>query len=537
MDRAPDGAPAATAAAAEVAIRVRQQDIESAKALAEPSKPDLLLRAAILKEREELHKKSMDRARGWGNTIMGGRRQRLAAQAGRQQKQEEERQRVDIEWAAVKASERKAAVDRARNILRYQDPRIKKLHSALVLSNVLQERDAQVLQRRAERAAREACDAAEAASQSTAAQHAIVVEAEARFRARMAAISCSREQQAQARIRAAELAVLAKGEVLFRKTGEDISGVIANGRGVLTEKEADINFAAIKAQEVANLKKAWEEKIEREKAQRIALDEATALRRLEKQKALEANMRVDAENIKFAQMKTVFDAQRKQAETRAVRQRQHASDVAGKVAAAEAVSKREAQDAFSERLLHSHDGIWEHRVETERQKRNEALEGEEAFRIAHAAEVHERLMREKAEADAARIQNMVDDAADINEDLEAERARKALIDNLKIQHRQEIRDHEANARAAAKVRLDNEVDVLASADAHDAEFDAYALERIDEWRRLGRDIIPLLHVLRQERSAQPPTSPVESITARTAETDTFVRLGFGYSQRSGHLTE
>ncbi|KAJ3134649.1 hypothetical protein HDU90_004981 [Geranomyces variabilis] len=537
MDRAPDGAPAATAAAAEAAVRVRQQDLESAKALAKTSKPDLLLRAAISKEREELHMKSMDRVRGWGNTIMGGRRQRLAAQAGRQQKQEVERQRVDIEWAAVKASERKAAVDRARNMLRYQEPRIKELHSALVLSNVLQERDAQVLQRRAERAARKACDAAEAASQLTVAQHAIVVEAEARFRSRMAAISCSREQQAQARIRAAELAGLAKGEVLFKRTGEGISGVVANGGGVVTEKQADIDFAAIKAQEAAKFKEAWEKKIEREKAMRIALDEATALRRLEKQKAREANMRVDAESIKFAHMKALSDAQRKQAETRAVRQRQHASDVAGKVAAAEAVNKREAQDAFSERLLHSHDGIWEHRVETERQKRNEALEGEEAFRIAHAAEVQERWMREKAEADAARLQNLVDDATDVNEDLEAERARKALLDNLKIQHRQEIRDHEASARAAAKVRLDNEVDVLASAYAHDAEFDAYALERIDEWRRLGRDIIPLLHVLRQERSAQPPAWPVEGITARTVETDTFARLGFGHCQRSGRLKE
>ncbi|KAJ3149237.1 hypothetical protein HDU89_003953 [Geranomyces variabilis] len=157
MDRAPDGAPAATTAAAEVAIRVRQQDIESAKLSRKPANRTCFCR-------EELHKKSMDRARGWGNTIMGGRRQRLAAQAGRQQKQEEERQRVDIEWAAVKASERKAAVDRARNMLRFQEPRVKKLHSALVLSNVLQERDAQVLQRRAERAARKACDAAEAAS-------------------------------------------------------------------------------------------------------------------------------------------------------------------------------------------------------------------------------------------------------------------------------------------------------------------------------------------------------------------------------------
>ncbi|KAJ3149238.1 hypothetical protein HDU89_003954 [Geranomyces variabilis] len=290
----------------------------------------------------------------------------------------------------------------------------------------------------------------------------------------MAAISCSREQQAQARIRAAELAGLAKGEVLFEKTGKGISGVVANGDSVLTEKEADIDFAAIKAQEAAKLKEAWEKKIERKKAQRIALDEATALRRLEKQKAREANMRVDAENIKFAHMKALFDAQRKQAETRVVRQRQHASDVAGKVAAAEAVHKREAQDAFSKRLLHSHDGIWERRVEAERQKRNEALEGEEAFRIAKAAEVQERLMREKAEADAARLQNLVDDAADVNEDLEVERTRKALMDNLKILHRQEIRDHEASARAAAKAGLDNKLDVLASADAHDAEFDAYA---------------------------------------------------------------
>ncbi|KAJ3169051.1 hypothetical protein HDU87_000878 [Geranomyces variabilis] len=529
-DRDPRGAPVETAAAAGVETRVRLQEVESAKALAKTDKPELLLRSAMLKEREELHQKSMNRARGWGNTIMGGRRQRLAARDERQQKQEDERQRVDKEWAALKASEREAAINRAKDMLRDQEPRVKKLHSALVLSNVLQERDAQVLQRRSERTARKAYDAAEAATYRSAAQHAIVAEAEARMRARMVAISRRNEQQAQARTRAAELAGLAKGEVLFDKPGGgNAGGGTATGGGVLTEKKAEIDFAALDAQAAAEAIKAWEEKIEQGKAQRIALDEAIALRRLETQKAREADTRANAENLKFGEMKALFEAQRKEAETRTVRRRQRASEIAGKVAASEAFKKHEAQDAFSECLLHAHDGVWEHRVETERQKRSEALKEAEAFRIAHAAEVRERLKLEKAEAETVRLANMVEDAADVDEDLATEKARKALVDNLKLQHRQEILDHKANARAAAEVRLASEVAALASADAEDAEFDAYALERIDEWRKLGRDIIPLLHVLQQERDARRHALLIEDLATRTAKTNTFARLGFGYS--------
>ncbi|KAJ3172076.1 hypothetical protein HDU88_006890 [Geranomyces variabilis] len=524
-----------TAAAAEVPTRVLAQDIENVKALAKSDRPDLALRAAMLREREELHKKSMDRAQGWGNTIMGGRRQRLAAKAERQQKQEEERQRIDIEWAAVKSNERKAAVDRAKNLLHAQEPRIKQFHSALLLSNVLQERTAQVLQRRTEQAAQRAHDAALEATQVSAAQHAIVADAEAQIRARMATVRCGREQEAQARIRRVELARLAKGEALIQKIGDGVVGVAANGgaSGMLTESDSSIDFAAMEAQAKADKKRAWEEKIERERTQRIALDEATALRRLEKQKAREAELHANAENVKFGQMKALFDAQRKQADTRIVRQRQHASEVAGKVAASEARKQQEAQDALTERLLHSHDGMWENRVEEERKKRTEALRAEKAFRIAHAAEVRERLKREKAEAEAARLQNLVEDAADVKEDLAAEKSRKALVDNLKLQHRQEIREHEANARAAAKLRLASETAALASADAKDADFDAYALGLIDEWRALGRDVIPLLHVLRQERGDRRPAFPIEGLAPRTAETDTFARLGLGYCQRSG----
>ncbi|KAJ3159106.1 hypothetical protein HDU86_002006 [Geranomyces michiganensis] len=490
--RVPRGA---TAAAAEVGTRVNAQDIEYAKALAKPDRPELLLRAAMLKE--------------------------------------EERQRIDIEWAAVKASERKAAVDRAKDLLHAQEPRIKQLHSALLLSNVLQERDAQIQQRRSEAAALKAHDAALADIQTTTAQHAIVADAEAKIRARLATVRCGREQEAQAQIRASELAALAKGEPLFKKPGDDVAGFAANRNagGGSTDSDSSVDFATMAAQAQSERVKAWEEKIAREKAQRIALDEATALRKLEKQKARDAERRINAENVKFGQMKVLFDAQRKQAESRIVRQRQHGSEVAGQVAASEALKQCEAKNSFENHLLHAHDGQWEHRVETERKKRMEALEEERNFKIAHAAKVRERLKREKAEAEAVKRRNFAEDAADVNEDLAAEKARKALRDNLKTQHRQEIREHEINARAAAKARLASEVAALAAADAKDAEFDAYTLARIDEWRALGRDVIPLLHVLRQERGGR-PALPVGGLAARTADTDTFARLGLGYCQRS-----
>ncbi|NXT08258.1 CC173 protein, partial [Prunella fulvescens] len=70
--------------------------------------------------------------------------EKLQAKKLREEKEEEERKLLDLEEAKFQAAKRKEVIDRAKTYLCYQDDRIRQFHSALLLTKVLKERDAQV---------------------------------------------------------------------------------------------------------------------------------------------------------------------------------------------------------------------------------------------------------------------------------------------------------------------------------------------------------------------------------------------------------
>ncbi|XP_010288785.1 PREDICTED: coiled-coil domain-containing protein 173, partial [Phaethon lepturus] len=96
------------------------------------------------KEREEMHLRSKAAVKDWPNTIMGLAQRKLKAKKLREEREEEERKLLDLEEEEFQAAKRKEAIDRAKTYLYYQNGRVKGLHSALLLAEVLKERDAQV---------------------------------------------------------------------------------------------------------------------------------------------------------------------------------------------------------------------------------------------------------------------------------------------------------------------------------------------------------------------------------------------------------
>ncbi|NXL46729.1 CC173 protein, partial [Podilymbus podiceps] len=96
------------------------------------------------KEREEMHLRSKAAVKDWPNTIMGLAQRKLKAKKLREEKEEEERKLLDLEEEQFQAAKRKEAIDRAKTYLYYQNERVKGFHSALLLAEVLKERDAQV---------------------------------------------------------------------------------------------------------------------------------------------------------------------------------------------------------------------------------------------------------------------------------------------------------------------------------------------------------------------------------------------------------
>ncbi|NXI38977.1 CC173 protein, partial [Galbula dea] len=96
------------------------------------------------KEREEMHLRCQADVKGWPNILRDLAQQKLKARKLRKEREEEERKLLDLEEAKFQAAKRKEAIDRAKTYLQYQNERVKGLHSALLLTRVLKERDAQV---------------------------------------------------------------------------------------------------------------------------------------------------------------------------------------------------------------------------------------------------------------------------------------------------------------------------------------------------------------------------------------------------------
>uniref|UniRef100_A0A8D2QK28 Uncharacterized protein n=1 Tax=Zonotrichia albicollis TaxID=44394 RepID=A0A8D2QK28_ZONAL len=97
------------------------------------------------KEQEEVDLDSKDAGKEDArNATLNLIKQKLQAKKLREEKEEEERKLLDLEEAKFQAAKRKEVIDRAKTYLFYQDDRMRQFHSALLLTKVLNERDAQV---------------------------------------------------------------------------------------------------------------------------------------------------------------------------------------------------------------------------------------------------------------------------------------------------------------------------------------------------------------------------------------------------------
>ncbi|XP_052004775.1 cilia- and flagella- associated protein 210 [Xyrauchen texanus] len=95
-------------------------------------------------QREALHLRSKELVKHWSNTIAGQRQKKLEAKKVREAIEEVERKQIDIEEVKYQAQMRKEAIEKAKTLQYYQTDRVKGFHSALMLAEVLKEREAQI---------------------------------------------------------------------------------------------------------------------------------------------------------------------------------------------------------------------------------------------------------------------------------------------------------------------------------------------------------------------------------------------------------
>lgn len=95
-------------------------------------------------EKEALHLRSKEVVKHWSNTIVGQRQKKIKAKKLREEIEEQEKRKIDFEEAQYQAEKRREAIERAKTLQYYQTDRVKGFHSALVLTEVLKEREAQI---------------------------------------------------------------------------------------------------------------------------------------------------------------------------------------------------------------------------------------------------------------------------------------------------------------------------------------------------------------------------------------------------------
>ncbi|KAM3608411.1 uncharacterized protein V6R79_024665 [Siganus canaliculatus] len=97
-----------------------------------------------VRQREALQLKSKEVVKQWPNTIASQRQKKLEAKKIREENEEEKKRQIDEEEAKYQEQKQQEAVAKAKAELFYQTNRVRSLHSALLLTEVLNERDAQI---------------------------------------------------------------------------------------------------------------------------------------------------------------------------------------------------------------------------------------------------------------------------------------------------------------------------------------------------------------------------------------------------------
>ncbi|KAJ3084318.1 hypothetical protein HDU99_001951 [Rhizoclosmatium hyalinum] len=124
---------------------VTAKELSEIKDQANPNHGINLVRTKFEKEKEALHRESVEKSKLWPKTIIGERIRGLQRISERQANLEAEKEKIDAEWHAIVVKEREAKLAKARALQKsLASPEIRALHSKLALSNVLYERDRQV---------------------------------------------------------------------------------------------------------------------------------------------------------------------------------------------------------------------------------------------------------------------------------------------------------------------------------------------------------------------------------------------------------
>ncbi|XP_007421911.1 coiled-coil domain-containing protein 173 [Python bivittatus] len=422
------------------------------------------------KARKDMHLKSQALVNNWTNTIAGMSQQKLKAKKVRQQRQEEERRKVDLEEAKYQAQKRKEKIEEVKLQQYYENDRVKGFHKALLLSEVLKERDAQMEFKKQIKNLHHSKD-------------------EAIERERLKAVQLEEEKAKTQHMKRLQIA---NDQLEQIKEHEHL----ANVSRLEEKKEREDIQALTKLYQLEMQEKEQEErkdKIKRRQAHLAYVADQVTLKAIEKQKQEEEDERVRThfrakqamdklKKVKEEELHRLMEEQRERITNRLLARMKKKTDdederIAREIAEAEEERARELK-AKEEKLQADLKSIAEHRINVikmkEEKEKQERLEGE-------------KILRELIEADR------------IYQELEKDKKHRNHCANLKLQETHVMQIAEKMAREESEKQQDTEYVKQKELIAlyKEQEFQKYANKIIDEQSKTTQKLYPLLRTLHE----------------------------------------
>ncbi|NWU69805.1 CC173 protein, partial [Pterocles burchelli] len=425
------------------------------------------------KEREEMHLRSKAAVKDWPNTIMGLAQRKLKAKKLREEREEEERKLLDLEEEQFQAAKRKEAIDRAKTYLYYQNERVKGFHSALLLAEVLKERDAQMELKKLKSDVSKKKDDEET---ERARKEAILREQEKAHQRYMNQQALRRDQLEQIK-ECKHQADLAKLE--DKREGEQIKRLNRLYQLEIQRK----------------MEKEQKEKVERQRLYHEHVNDQKIIKAIEEQKQMEEDDRIKAHfKVKETIAKLIKE---KKAEMRRLTQK-HQDKIVTQLAAQMSEALKREDDRLARDIA---------KKEAEQEKKLKEKEAKEKAAIESIAEHRANVMKMKVEKDQKEKAEGKKELHALMEKnhiyLEKEKAKKqrqrdASIEVQKIQI-QQMAEKQAKHQQEKQADLDYDAQKKAIALCKEREFQNYAKQVIESESKTTHHIYPLLKTSKDGR--------------------------------------
>jgi hypothetical protein len=452
-------------------------------------------------QKKYLQKMSAERAGKWGNTIAAQRRAKEQAKKNRLESQEMEKRVLDQEEAQIQAQLRQDAIERAQRMLYEDSDKVKTFSSGMLLSDVCEERQAQIAlshtKRQIEAAEEEEWFELQQKQWSEHDQR--ETSQEVRVRAKLAQEKVMRKEQI----------VQTKTAIIQRQKAAQREGqaILANSQEELQRQKQELldkKEAARKAQEeTARMNKLLQERRERERAA-IEMEE----RKIEEYAETKENLAVERKER----------AEMKFREEMAIRQKM-----------IDRANAHLASLNTNENKMLSNQIAQREKADSEREGAKAAFRAREMEACDLSRSEQLRLRRERKEQDK-------------RENAELSEQWKASCENLKEEELQEILDQKDYSKAIqqfqlrqvaekqrrkAKVDARNEMGAIRDivrAQEVDDQFNVYAEACIDEYAQVSALISIFFCERRQETESKARASAL-GLAAATRVFTAFVSSG------------